>query len=206
MSTTGIDLLANNFAPPQFVSSYYWLFGPISASTLAADLFFNFVPTVSLMTGHRSAVRRYNCSIIYLLTDLFNLPPAFGLEGDGPSRFEGRHPKRKYIVGWLALMVMSANDLRAVRIMSMNRSVISLTVLESVFRGSMGRRMTSIMFFIIAIITLFIMIPGVLVPSAVMVGRFMIPAVSVLFSADVFIPDLFMMPVFSAIRPGSTGK
>jgi len=99
------------------------------------------------MAGHRSAVRRYICPIIYLLTDLFNLPPAFGLEGDGPSRFEGRHPKRKYVVGWLTLMVMFANDLRAVRIMSMNRSVISLTVLKSVFRGSVGRRMTNIMFF-----------------------------------------------------------
>ena len=150
------------------------------------------------MAGQRSVVRRYNCSIIYLLTDLFNLPSAFGLEGDGPSRFEGRHPKRKYIVGWLTLMVMFANDLRAVRIMSMNRSVISLTVLKSVFRGSVGRRMTSIMFFK--------MTPGVFIPSAVIEGRFMRPTIFVIFSADMFIADLFRMPVFAAIRPGSTGK
>ena len=95
-------------------------------------------------------------------------------------------------------MVMFANDLRAVRIMSINRSVISLTVLKSVFCGSVGRRMTNIMFFK--------MMPGVLIPSAVIEGRFMGPAIFVIFSADMFIADLFRMPVFAAIRPGSTGK
>ena len=91
-------------------------------------------------------------------------------------------------------MVMFANDLTAVRIMSMNRSVIFLTVLKSVSFGSVGRRMTNIMFFE--------MTPGVLIPSAVIVRRFMGPVVFVMFSADMFIADLFRMPVFAAIRPG----
>jgi len=103
-------------------------------------------------------------------------------------------------------MVMFANDLTAVRIMSMNRSMIFLTVLKSVSCGSVGCRMTNIMFFIMAIILFFVMMPGVLIPSAVIVGRFMGPAVFVMFSADMFIPDLFRMPAFAAIRPGSTGK
>jgi hypothetical protein len=149
------------------------------------------------MAGQRSVARRYMCSIIYLLTDLFNLPPAFSLEGDGPSRFEGRDPKRKYIVGWLMLMIMFANNPTAVRIRFMNRSVVVLTVLKNVSCGSGGRRMTNIMFFV--------MTPGVFIPSAVIVGRFMGPAVFVMFSADIFIPDLFRMPVFAAIRPGITG-
>ena len=136
--------------------------------------------------------------IIYLLTDLFNLPPSFCLEGYGPSRFEGRHSKRKYIVGRLMLMIMSAREPRAVRIRFMNGSVVVAIMLKGVSFGSAGRRMANIMFFV--------MTPGVLIPSAVIIGRYMGPTVFVMFSADMFIPNLFRMPGFAAIRPGSTGK
>ena len=137
-------------------------------------------------------------SIIYLLTDLFNLPPVFGLECDGPSRFEGRYPKRKYIVGWLTLMVMFANHLTAVRIVFVNRSVISAIVLKGVSFGSVGRGMMNIIFFV--------MTPGVLIASAVIVRRFPISVAPVRFSADMLISDLFMEPAFFAIRPGCGGK
>ena len=93
---------------------------------------------------------------------------------------------------------MFANHLLMVMIESMDRSVIFLTVLKSVSFGSIDRRMTIIMFLVIT--------PGVLIPSAVIVRRFPVSVAPVMFSADMLVPDLFMMPFFSAIRPGSTCK
>ncbi len=59
---------------------------------------------------------------------------------------------------------MFANHFMAVTIVVINRSVIFLMVLKSVSFGSVGRRITIIMFFVIT--------PGVLIPSAAVVRRF----------------------------------
>jgi hypothetical protein len=93
---------------------------------------------------------------------------------------------------------MFVNHFMAATIVFMHRSVIFLTVLKSVSFGSVGRRMTIILFFV--------MTPGVLMPSGAIMRRFMVSVAPVMFSADMLVPDLFMMPVFSAIRPGSTYK
>ena len=95
-------------------------------------------------------------------------------------------------------MVMFVNPFIAVIIVFMNRSVIFMTVLKSVSSGSMSRQMTIIMFFV--------MTPGVLIPPAVVARRFLVSGAPVMFSADMLIPDPIRMPVFSAIRPGSTCK
>ena len=93
---------------------------------------------------------------------------------------------------------MIVNHFMAATIVFMHRSVIFLTVFKSVSFGSVGRRMTIILFFV--------MTPGGGIPSAAMVRRFMVSVAPVRFSADMLVPDLFMIPVFSAIRPGSTCK
>ena len=93
---------------------------------------------------------------------------------------------------------MFVNHFRAVTIVVLNRSVIFLAVLKSVYFGSVGRRMTIILFFVLT--------PGVLIPPAARVRHFLVSVTPVMFSADLLIPDLFMMPVFCTIRPGSTCK
>jgi len=82
------------------------------------------------------------------------------------------------------LMVMFVNHYMAVMIVFMNRSV--------------GRRMTIIMFFE--------MTPALLIPSTAIVRRFPVSVALVMFGADMLRPDLTMMPVFCAIRLGSTCK
>ena len=93
---------------------------------------------------------------------------------------------------------MFANHLMAVMIVFVNRSVIFLTVLKSVSFGSVGRRMTIIMFFV--------MTPGVFIPPVAVERRFPVSVAPVMFSTDMLSPDLTLMPVFCAIRPGSTCK
>jgi hypothetical protein len=95
-------------------------------------------------------------------------------------------------------MIMFVNPFIAVIIVFMNRSVIFVTVLKSVPFGSVSRQVTIIMFFV--------MTSGVLIPPAVVVRRFLVSVAPVIFSADMLIPDRIMMPVFSALRPGSTCK
>ena len=96
------------------------------------------------------------------------------------------------------LMVMSANHLMAVKIVFIDRSVIFLTVLKGVSFGSVGRRMTSIIFLVLT--------PGVFIPPVAVVSRFPVSVAPVMFSAEMLIPGLFLMPVFSDIRPGRTCK
>ena len=99
------------------------------------------------------------------------------------------------------LMVMSANYFMTVMIVIpvfVKRSVKFAAIHKSVSFGSISRLMTIIMFFV--------MTPGGLIPSAVIARRFLISVASVMPGAEMFFFDLFMMPVFSAIRPGSTHK
>jgi hypothetical protein len=95
-------------------------------------------------------------------------------------------------------MIMFANNPRALMIVFINRSVIFATVLKSMSFGSVGRRMTNKM--------VFVLMPWVLIASAVIVRRFPVSVAPVMFSADMLIPVPFVMPVISAIRPGCTCK
>ena len=85
----------------------------------------------------------------------------------------------------------------------MNRSVIFAMVLKSVSFGSVSRRMTIIMFFIMY----YVVYNDTGGAHAIRGYCETIPGTCRSFchvQRKCFFPDLFMMPVFSAIRPGST--
>jgi hypothetical protein len=80
----------------------------------------------------------------------------------------------------------------------MNRSVIFVMMLKSVYFGSVSRPMTIIVFFVT--------VPWGLIPSATIVRPSLVSVAPLMPGAEMFFIDLFMMPVISAIRPGSTHK
>ena len=102
------------------------------------------------------------------------------------------------------LVVMFANYFMTVMIVMpvmpefMERSVIFVMMVKSVSFGSVNRPM--------AIIVSFVMVPRGLIPSATLVRPSMVSVALVMPRAEMFFMALFMMPVFSAIRPGDTHK
>ena len=93
------------------------------------------------------------------------------------------------------VMVMPAMTVMPV---SMNPSVMFEMALKSVSLGAVGRPM--------AIIIFFVMTPVMIIPTAAMVRRFMISVVPVMGRSEMLVLLMIMMPVFSAIRPGSASK
>jgi hypothetical protein len=51
-----------------------------------------------------------------------------------------------------------------------------------------------------------VMTPGVFIPPVAVERRFPVSVAPVMFSAEMLIPGLFLMPFFAAIRPGGTCK
>jgi hypothetical protein len=93
-------------------------------------------------------------------------------------------------------MVVIVPPFMAVMIVFINRSMISVAVLESVFSVPMTSQM--------AIMAFFVIVAGVVIPTAVKMRPFPIISAILIITADMLFLHLIIMTFFGVIRQGST--